>query len=253
MNQAVYEEERDMERSDGRGTRDLRPVTFEMGVNHWAEGSCLMTLGNTRVHVTASVEDKVPPFLRGKGQGWVHAEYAMLPRATRERTMREVTRGRVQGRTAEIQRLIARSLRAVTDLARLGERSYTVDVDVIQADGGTRTAGVTAGFLALAQAIRRTDSGIRPFSDWLAAVSVGLKDGTILLDLAFDEDSAIDVDFNCVMTSRHQLVEIQGTAEHGLFSVDRLDEMLGAAQAGIDELVGAMKTAFPEVEALLAP
>lgn len=242
-----------MERSDGRGTRDLRPVTFEMGVNHWAEGSCLMTLGNTRVHVTASVEDKVPPFLRGKGQGWVHAEYAMLPRATRERTMREVTRGRVQGRTAEIQRLIARSLRAVTDLSRLGERSYTVDVDVIQADGGTRTAGVTAGFLALAQAIRRTDSGIRPFSDWLAAVSVGLKDGTILLDLAFDEDSVIDVDFNCVMTSRHQLVEIQGTAEHGLFSVDRLDEMLGAAQAGIDELVGAMKTAFPEVEALLAP
>jgi len=241
-----------MVRSDGRGVTDLRPVTFEMGVNHWAEGSCLMTLGNTRVHVTASLEDKVPPFLRGKGQGWIHAEYAMLPRATRERTAREVTRGRVQGRTAEIQRLIARSLRAVTDLTRLGERSYTVDVDVIQADGGTRTAGVTAGFLALAQAVRATDAGLRPFADWLAAVSVGLKDDTILLDLAFDEDAGIDVDLNCVMTAGRQLVEIQGTAEGRLFSVERLGHMLDVATGGIDRLVAAMKAAFPEGEALLA-
>ncbi|MGC8487363.1 MAG: ribonuclease PH [Clostridia bacterium] len=242
-----------MERTDGRGQRELRPVVFQMGVSTWAEGSCLMTLGNTRVHVTASVEEKVPPFLRGRGQGWVHAEYAMLPRATRERTVREATRGRVQGRTAEIQRLIARSLRAVTDLTVIGERSYTVDVDVIQADGGTRTAGITAGFLALAQAIAISTPGIRPFSDWLAAVSVGMKNGDILLDLAFDEDSSIDVDFNCAMTARHQLVEIQGTAEHGLFSMDHLAAMLETAAEGVDRLVAAMKAALPEAEALVVP
>jgi ribonuclease PH len=223
-----------------------------MGINGWAEGSCLMTLGNTRVHVTASADDKVPPFLRGKGQGWVHAEYAMLPRATRERTVREVVRGRVQGRTAEIQRLIARSLRAVTDLSLLGEKSYTVDVDVIQADGGTRTAGVTAGFMALAQAVRAAQPGVRPFSDWLGAVSVGLKEGTVLLDLAFDEDSAIDVDFNCAMTAGHRLVEIQGTAEHALFSIPQLAAMMAAASDGIDRLVAAMRAAWPEGEELLA-
>ncbi len=239
-------------RSDGRADTDLRPVSFEMGINGWAEGSCLMTLGNTRVHVTASADDKVPPFLRGKGQGWVHAEYAMLPRATRERTVREVVRGRVQGRTAEIQRLIARSLRAVTDLSLLGEKSYTVDVDVIQADGGTRTAGVTAGFMALAQAVRAAQPGVRPFSDWLGAVSVGLKEGTVLLDLAFDEDSAIDVDFNCAMTAGHRLVEIQGTAEHALFSIPQLAAMMAAASDGIDRLVAAMRAAWPEGEELLA-
>lgn len=239
-------------RSDGRADTDLRPVSFEMGINGWAEGSCLMTLGNTRVHVTASADDKVPPFLRGKGQGWVHAEYAMLPRATRERTVREVVRGRVQGRTAEIQRLIARSLRAVTDLSLLGEKSYTVDVDVIQADGGTRTAGVTAGFMALAQAVRAVQPGVRPFSDWLGAVSVGLKEGTVLLDLAFDEDSAIDVDFNCAMTAGHRLVEIQGTAEHALFSIPQLAAMMAAASDGIDRLVAAMRAAWPEGEELLA-
>ncbi len=240
-------------RSDGRGNSDLRPVHFEIGVNGWAEGSCLMTLGNTRVHVTASADDRVPPFLRGKGQGWVHAEYAMLPRATRERTVREVVRGRVQGRTAEIQRLIARSLRAVTDLGLLGEKSYTVDVDVIQADGGTRTAGVTAGFLALAQAVSVAQPGVRPFADWLAAVSVGLLNGAVLLDLAFDEDSAIDVDFNCAMTAGHRVVEIQGTAEHALFSVDELAAMVAAATGGIDTLVAAMRAAWPAGEELLAP
>ncbi len=233
-------------RADGRQALQLRPVRFALGVSAWAEGSCLMQIGRTEVRVTATVEDKVPPFLRGQGRGWVHAEYGMLPRATQERTVREAARGRVQGRTAEIQRLIARSLRAVTDLTRLGERTYTLDVDVLQADGGTRTAGITAGFLALAQAILAVQPGVRPFCDWLAAISVGLKGDTVLLDLCFDEDAQIDVDFNCAMTAGHRLVEIQASAEHGLFTGVQFDAMLSAARVGVDHLVRQMQEAFPE-------
>lgn len=241
-----------MERSDGRRELELRPVHFTMGVSAWAEGSCLMRLGQTEVRVTATMEAKVPPFLRGQGQGWVHAEYGMLPRATRERTVREAARGRVQGRTAEIQRIIARSLRAVTDLPALGERTYTLDVDVIQADGGTRTAGITAGFLALAQAVAAVQPSGRPLRDWLAATSVGLREGAVLLDLCFEEDSRIDVDFNCAMTAGHRLVELQGSAEHGLFSHEELGGMLEAARLGVDRLVAVMQQVFPEGARVIA-
>ncbi|MCL8206696.1 MAG: ribonuclease PH [Actinomycetia bacterium] len=237
-----------MERADGRLPRELRPVTFEVDVNAHAEGSCLMRIGRTAVLATASLEDKVPPFLRGKGQGWVHAEYGMLPRATRERTPREVTRGRPQGRTQEIQRLIARALRAVTRLEVLGERGVVVDVDVLQADGGTRTAGICAGFLALMGAMRRLEPTAPPFVDWLGAVSVGLVGGEVWLDLCYDEDSTVDVDFNCAMTADHRLVEVQGSAERGLFDRAALDLMLDVAASGIDELVGRMRAAFPEGE-----
>jgi ribonuclease PH len=205
-----------------------------------------MELGGTHVLATASVEEKVPPFLRGQAQGWVHAEYGMLPRSTHQRTPREVTRGRPQGRTMEIQRLIARTLRAVTDLKALGERTYVIDVDVIQADGGTRTAGITAGYLALMAAVQRVTPGSRVFRDWLAAVSVGLKEGEVWLDLDFSEDSHIDVDFNCAMTAGHQMVELQASGEHGWFDQDQLHRMLEVAASGIDELVLFMLDAFPE-------
>jgi ribonuclease PH len=239
-------------RNDGRAAREIRPVSFRMDINRHAEGSCYMELGGTHVLATASLEEKVPPFLRGQGQGWVHAEYGMLPRATHQRTPREVTRGRPQGRTMEIQRLIARALRAVTDLKALGERTYVIDVDVLQADGGTRTAGITAGFLALAAAVARTGAAGGPvFRDWLAAISVGLKGEDVWLDLDFSEDSAIDVDFNCAMTARHELVELQATGEHACFSREQLDRMLDAAAAGIDELVLHMMEAFPGGEALI--
>lgn len=195
---------------------------------------------------TATVEDRIPHFLRGTGQGWIHAEYGMLPRATHQRTPREVTRGRAQGRTMEIQRLIARTLRAVTRLDAIGERTYLIDVDVLQADGGTRTAGISAGFLALVQAVRRTTPDVRPLVDWLGAVSVGLTKGEVLLDLNFAEDSQIDVDFNCAMTAGHQLVELQGSAEHGLFTVPQLGEIVQACESGIDGLIDHMKRAFPE-------
>jgi ribonuclease PH len=210
-----------------------------------------MELGATHVLATATVEDKVPPFLRGQGQGWVHAEYGMLPRATHRRTPREVTRGRPQGRTVEIQRLIARSFRAVTDLKGIGERTYVVDVDVLQADGGTRTAGITAGFLALMGAVARTTPGVAVFDDWLAAVSVGLKDGEAWLDLDFEEDSAIDVDLNCAMTAGHRLVELQGSGEHASFPREALDHMLDLATGGVDTLVAQMRQAFPGGAALV--
>ena len=240
-------------RPDGRQALDLRPVQFEMSVNAHAEGSCRLTLGETVVLATASVEERIPPFLRGSGQGWVHAEYGMLPRATHQRTPREATRGRPQGRTMEIQRLIARALRAVTRRELLGERTYVIDVDVLQADGGTRTAGISAGFMALMQAVRRTTPEVRPFVDWLAAVSVGLAKGEVLLDLNFAEDSQIDVDFNCAMTGTHQLVELQGSAEHGLFTVPQLGEIVTVCERGIDSLVDTMKRAFPEGAEAVGP
>ncbi len=236
---------------DGRGALELRPVTLEMGVSQHAEGSCLIAVGATRVLATASVEDRVPAFLRGKGQGWVHAEYAMLPRATHQRTPRESVRGRLQGRTMEIQRLIGRALRAAVYLDRLGDKSYTIDVDVLQADGGTRTAGLTAGFAALLMALGRAPHAKPPVRDWLAAVSVGLAGGEVWLDLDYHEDAQIDVDLNIVMTKRHHLVEVQGSAEGAWFDRAQLDAVLDAAELGIDALTEAVARAVPEAGVLI--
>lgn len=238
-----------MQRSDGRTADELRPLHLEIGSNAWAEGSCRIRLGLTEVLVTATVEEKVPPFLRGQGLGWVTAEYGMLPRATHERTIREASRGRQQGRTVEIQRLIGRSLRAAIRPKVLGERSVLIDCDVLQADGGTRTASITAGFLALLQALARVREragfSSAPVKDWLAAVSLGLADGIPLLDLNYREDSEIGVDLNIVMLGSHALVEVQGTAEHGAFDRDQFNRLLDLAEAGIDRLVAAERKAFP--------
>lgn len=239
-----------MIRRDGRSNDAIRPVDFQLGFNAWAEGSCLISVGNTRVLVTATVEDKVPPFMRGSGQGWVSAEYGMLPRATHDRTLREAARGRQQGRTIEIQRLIGRSLRAVLNLKALGEKSILLDCDVLQADGGTRTAAITAGFLALTQALAKihktTAFTTKPLKDWMAAISVGLLGDEVYLDLNYHEDSQIGVDMNVVMTGKHQLIEIQGTAEHGVFTRAQLDLLLDFVEPAIDELVALEKMALPE-------
>ncbi|MEX2275315.1 MAG: ribonuclease PH [Actinomycetota bacterium] len=229
------------DRPDGRGRLDLRPVTCELGFQEWAEGSVLFEMGRTRVLVSASVEDQAPRFLSGSGKGWVTAEYSMLPRATMERTRREVARGRPSGRTQEIQRLIGRSLRAVTDLRALGERTITIDCDVLQADAGTRTASITAGYLALALAVRtlRNDDRLKsdPLKDAVAAVSVGIVGGRSVLDLAYEEDAEADVDFNVVMTGSGALVEVQGTAEGDPFSRAQLNELVDLAEAGIGRLI----------------
>jgi len=242
-------------RPDGREPAQLRAVELEMGFNRWAEGSCLIQAGQTRVLATATVEDKVPPFVRGTGQGWVQAEYAMLPRATHERTHRESVRGRQQGRSIEIQRLIGRSLRACLHLDRLGERSFIVDCDVLQADGGTRTAAITAGFMALWQAVhgmhRRQPFERPPFRGRLAAISVGLKDGQGLLDLSYQEDVAIDVDFNLVRLSTGHWVELQGTGEHAAFTREQLDSILGLGAQGLDELDALQRHTFLPGEALI--
>jgi ribonuclease PH len=227
-------------RPDGRGAADLRPVAFELGYQEWAEGSLLFEMGRTRVLVAASVEDRAPRFLLGSGRGWVTAEYSMLPRATTERTAREVGRGRPSGRTQEIQRLIGRSLRAVTDVKRLGERTITIDCDVLQADAGTRTASVTAGYVALALAVRSLrERGVLsadPLRDSVAGVSVGMVDGRAVLDLAYEEDARADVDFNVVITGSGALVEVQGTAEGEPFSRDQLNELVDLAEVGIRRL-----------------
>ncbi len=234
-----------MSRSDGRGAADLRPVKVELGYQQWAEGSVLFDMGDTRVLVSASVDERVPRWIQGSGKGWVTGEYSMLPRATMERTRREVGKGRPSGRTQEIQRLIGRSLRAVTDLTKLGERMITVDCDVLQADGGTRTASITAGFIALGLAVRGLrEAGVLeddPLRDHVAAVSCGIVGGSELLDLAYDEDKDAEVDFNVVMTGGGALVEVQGTAEGEPFSRGQLDTMIGLAEGGIRELVGVQK------------
>ncbi len=211
-----------------------------MGYLEWAEGSALLEMGKTRVLVSASFEPRVPRFLQGSGSGWVTAEYAMLPRATSVRTPREVQAGRPSGRTQEIQRLVGRSLRAVTALERMGEGTITIDCDVLQADGGTRTASITAGYLALAQAVRRLQSaGSVPADvlvDSVAAVSAGVVGDDLLLDLCYEEDARADVDFNVVMTGRGDLVEVQGTAEGRPFSRRQLDDMVGLAAEGVRRL-----------------
>jgi ribonuclease PH len=229
-----------MIRSDGRKADQLRSVVIEPGVMKFAEGSALITLGDTRVLCAATLEDKVPNWMKGRGTGWVSAEYAMLPRATSERTQRESSRGRVGGRTHEIQRIIGRALRAVVDFAKLGERTVWLDCDVLQADGGTRTAAVTGAYVALALALgTRFDSGDArtwPLANAIAATSVGIVDGVALLDLAYDEDSRAHVDMNVAMTDARRFVEIQGTAEATPFDRRELDTMLALAEAGIDRL-----------------
>ena len=235
-------------RSDGRSDDQLRKVTITPGYNKHAEGSALIEVGDTRVITTVSVEERVPPFLRGKGEGWVTSEYGMLPRATSTRGQREVSRGRASGRTHEIQRLIGRSLRAVVDLSALGERTFWVDCDVIQADGGTRTASITGAFVALAQALQRLQRKDvyteLPLKDFVAATSVGRVNGRVLLDLAYDEDSTAEVDMNVVKTGAGGYVELQGTAEGAPFADEVLQELLGAADKGIQELFALQRKAL---------
>jgi ribonuclease PH len=233
-------------RADGRRPTDLRPVTFTLGVQKWAEGSCRIRVGDTEVLCAATIVDRVPPHLRGKGTGWVTAEYAMLPRATSERTDRESVKGRIGGRTHEIQRLIGRSLRGVVDLARLGERTITVDCDVLQADGGTRTASITGGYVALAAALI-TYGMERHLVAKVAAVSVGLVDGVPLLDLDYSEDSHADVDFNVVGTDAGAYVELQGTAEGKPFDRAAAVGLLDLADAGLARLFEAQTAVLATV------
>ncbi|WP_141054764.1 ribonuclease PH [Tepidiphilus succinatimandens] len=232
-------------RHDGRRADELRPVRIERGFTEYAEGSVLVSFGRTRVLCTASVEESVPPFLKGTGQGWVTAEYGMLPRATHTRTPREAAKGKQGGRTLEIQRLIGRSLRAVVDLAALGERQVVLDCDVLQADGGTRTAAITGAWVALADAcealVARGVLSASPVRDQVAAVSVGLVGGEVLLDLDYAEDSTCDTDMNVVMTGAGGFVELQGTAEHGAFDRKALEALLALAEKGIGELLAAQR------------
>jgi len=237
-----------MTRPSRREPDQLRPIAIERGFTRHAEGSVLVAFGDTRVICTASVEEGVPAFLKGRGQGWVTAEYGMLPRATHTRTDREAARGKQSGRTQEIQRLIGRSLRAVIDLEVLGERTVKIDCDVIQADGGTRTASVTGAFVALHDAVARlqergalTDSPIR---DFVAAASVGLYEGVPILDLDYAEDSRCDTDMNVVMTGSGGFVEVQGTAEGVPFSAEQMQVLIALAQRGIAQLIAKQKAAL---------
>ena len=233
-------------RADGRGPSDLRPVTLTLGVLKWAEGSCRIRVGDTEVLCAATIADRVPPHLRGKGTGWVTAEYAMLPRATSERTERESVKGRLGGRTHEIQRLVGRSLRGVVDLARLGERTVTVDCDVLQADGGTRCASITGGYVALAAALM-TYGMERLIVGKVAAVSVGVVEGMAMLDLDYGEDSRAEVDFNVVGTDAGTYVELQGTAEGKPFDRPRVDALLDLANVGLARLFETQGTALATV------
>ncbi len=229
-----------MPRANGRGPGELRPIVLEPGVSKHAEGSCLARFGDTHVLCTASLEDKVPPHVFGTGAGWVTAEYGMLPRSTHERMAREAARGKQGGRTLEIQRLIGRALRAAIDLRALGTRTITLDCDVIQADGGTRTAAITGGFVALGLAVRALRAQKKlsgdPIRRSVAAVSVGIVGGEVRLDLDYDEDSTAEVDMNVVATGDGELVEVQGTAEGKPFPRKDLDRMLDAALGGIQRL-----------------
>jgi len=229
-----------MARPSGRAPDELRQGSFSRRHTKHAEGSVLVAFGDTQVLCTASVEDSVPPFLRGKGQGWITAEYGMLPRATHTRHAREAARGKQSGRTQEIQRLIGRSLRAVADLKALGERTITLDCDVLQADGGTRTASITGGFVALAEAceqlVRRRLIAASPLHGQIAAVSVGICDGVVVLDLDYDEDSQAETDMNVVMNNGGGFVEVQGTAEGHAFRRHELDALLNLAAEGIGTL-----------------
>ncbi len=232
-------------RQDGRMEGQIRPVKISRDFIKYAEGSVLIEMGGTKVICTASVEEKVPPFLKDKGRGWVTAEYAMLPRATQDRTQREAVKGRQGGRTLEIQRLVGRSLRAVTDMAEMGERTVWIDCDVIQADGGTRTASITGAFIALADAFavlkRKNLIKKRPLTDYLAAISIGKVGGQIMVDLAYEEDSLAEVDMNLVMTGRGRYVELQGTAERAPFEKKDLDEFVAVGWRAIQDLIALQK------------
>jgi ribonuclease PH len=235
-----------MKRSDGRSPAELRPTRLTPEFLVHAEGSVLIEVGRTRVVCSASVEERVPPFLRNTGKGWVTAEYGMLPRATTTRTQREATAGKVGGRTQEIQRLIGRSLRSVTRLPELGERTIWVDCDVLQADGGTRTASITGGFVAMVLAMQRLRASgalkTIPVLDHVAATSVGVVDGVPLLDLAYEEDSRAEVDMNIVKTGDGRFIEVQGTAEGPPFERRALDDLMELAEAGIRELVALQRS-----------
>lgn len=241
-------------RSDGRRPDELRPLRMERGVLRHAEGSCLIEMGGTRVLCAASLEEKVPPFRRGSGSGWVTAEYGMLPRSTAVRTPREISRGKLSGRTQEIQRLIGRALRAVVHMDRLGERTIWIDCDVLDADGGTRTAAITGAFVALADALwvlRERGLAVPLLRDYLAAISVGVIDGEARLDLHYEEDVRAEVDMNVVMTARGDMVEVQGTGESHPFSRHQLDQLLNLAQGGIGHLVAAQRQALSERMSLI--
>jgi ribonuclease PH len=244
-------------RAGGRAPRELRPISIERGFNIYAEGSAMVRWGNTVVHCTASIEDRAPTFLRGSGTGWLTAEYAMLPRATHDRTPRDVQKGRINGRGSEIQRLIGRSLRSALDLGAIGERTVWIDCDVLQADGGTRTASITCGFVCLVDAMRalRQSAGLPrlPISAQIGAVSVGKVGGELMLDLDYEEDRSADVDCNVVANGKGEFVELQGTGENGFFSRAELDDMLLFAGDGLRKVFVLQRDALalsPEEEDL---
>ena len=236
-----------MTRIDGRASDEMRKVKITRPFNKYAEGSCLIELGNTKVICTASIEESVPPFLKGSGNGWVTAEYGMLPRSCHSR----IPRNKDSGRTMEIQRLVGRSLRSVTDMRSMGERSIWIDCDVLQGDGGTRTASITGSFLALSDALNKLkkDGLIRdiPLRDFVAATSVGIVNGEMMLDLAYEEDSKADVDMNIVMTSKGEFIEIQGTAERKTFDKQQMDKLLRLAEDGISKLIDLQRSLLKNV------
>jgi len=236
-----------MQRNDGRGLDKIRKVTITRNYIKYAEGSCLIELGNTKVICTASVEESVPPFLKGTGTGWVTAEYGMLPRSCKTR----IQRGRDSGRTYEIQRLVGRSLRAVTEMKEIGERAIWIDCDVIQADGGTRTASITGSFIALADCLIKLKKDALlssiPVKDYVAAVSVGILRGEPIMDLTYAEDSKAEVDMNVVMTGSGKFIEVQGTGEGGTFSKDDMDELLILGQEGIEKLIDMQRSLYKDI------
>ena len=239
-------------RADGRGPKDLRPLKVEMGYLEWAEGSVLLEMGKTRVLVAASYEPKVPRFLMGSGHGWITAEYSMLPYSTLQRKQRDATKGKIDGRSQEIQRLIGRAMRAAIDLEKIGARTIWVDCDVLQADGGTRTAAITGAFVALSLAIRTLIRAGKlsesPMLNAVAAVSIGIVDKQPLLDLCYTEDAAAEVDLNLVMNAAGEFIELQGTGEEATFSEAQLADMLALGKAGIRELLVAQQAALADVE-----
>lgn len=238
-------------RISGRRPDEMRPVKITPGYLKYAEGSVLIEAGDTRVICAASVEEKIPPFLKGTGKGWVTAEYGLLPRSTETRNVREAARGRVTGRTSEIQRLVGRALRAAVDFEALGERTIWIDCDVIQADGGTRTASITGAFVAMCLAMKALkEQGLiesLPVKDYLAAISVGIVDDEVVLDLEYSEDSRAEVDMNVVMTGQGQFVEIQGTAEGQPFTRSQMDQLLDLAAGGIKELIAMQQDIIGEI------
>ncbi|HAZ10278.1 MAG TPA: ribonuclease PH [Candidatus Omnitrophica bacterium] len=234
-----------MMRSDGRQLDQMRKVKIKRNVLKFAEGSCMIEMGNTKVICSASVEDKAPPFLRNTGSGWITAEYGMLPRSCKSRIDREASRGKQSGRTQEIQRLIGRSMRSISELKKIGERTIWIDCDVIQGDGGTRTASITGSFIALVDALMKLKNEkvitSIPLTDYVAAISVGIVNGEKCLDLNYEEDSGAEVDMNIIMTGSGKMVEVQGTAEKKPFSAKDLNDLISLAKNGIDDLIGLQK------------